>query len=141
PSDSLLVEMDILYVEQMYDDHVDATGNFAARLSAIEELLETIDENVEIKDNSLPTEFALHSAYPNPFNATTTIGFSLPEQMQVSLQLFDLTGRLVETLIDDRLEAGRFDAVWNADMQAAGVYFYRLQAGDFVQTRKLMLVK
>ena len=141
PSDSLLVEMDILYVEQMYDDHVDATGNFAARLSAIEELLETIDENVEIKDNSLPTEFALHSAYPNPFNATTTIGFSLPEQMQVSLQLFDLTGRLMETLIDDRLEAGRFDAVWNGDMQAAGVYFYKLQAGDFVQTRKLMLVK
>ena len=92
-------------------------------------------------DPAYPSDFTVNSAYPNPFNATTTIGFCLPERQQVSLQLFDLTGRLVETLIDDRLEAGRFDAVWNADMQAAGVYFYRLQAGDFVQTRKLMLVK
>ncbi|MBT3231749.1 MAG: T9SS type A sorting domain-containing protein [Calditrichaeota bacterium] len=92
-------------------------------------------------DGLLPTEVTLYPATPNPFNNTVKLEFSLPVQGYVSLQLFDLTGRLVETLVEERLEAGGFSAVWNADMQVAGVYFYRLNAGHFQQTKKLILVK
>jgi hypothetical protein len=92
-------------------------------------------------DGLFPSEVTLYPATPNPFNNTVKLEFSLPVQGYVSLQLFDLTGRLVETLVEERLEAGRFSAVWNADMQVAGVYFYRLNAGHFQQTKKLILVK
>jgi len=86
-------------------------------------------------------KWSLMSNFPNPFNSTTTIVFNLMDEQYVSLQVFDLTGRLVDTLVDDRLSAGRFTSVWNADLHAAGVYFYRLQAGSFQQTKKLTLVK
>ena len=96
---------------------------------------------IESSEGAVPLLFGVNSAFPNPFNATTTIGFNLPEQQRVSLQLFDLTGRVVETLIDERLEAGRFTAVWNADDFSSGVYFYRIQAGSYSKTIKLALVK
>jgi len=92
-------------------------------------------------DGLLPTEVTLYPAAPNPFNNTVSISYSLPAHTQVSLQVFDLGGRLVETLVDGRLDAGRYTSVWNADNQSAGIYFYRLQAGTFQQTKKLTLVK
>lgn len=100
---------------------------------------------VEIK-GQLPERFALEQNYPNPFNANTNISFSLPESGQVKLQVYDLLGRNVVTLLEDFLEAGGHSISWNgrsangADL-ATGVYFYRLQTEDFDKTKKMVLVK
>jgi hypothetical protein len=89
----------------------------------------------------LPTAPQLFTSYPNPFNGSATIGFVMSAQHEVRLQLFDQSGRLVETLVDERLAAGSFTSVWNAATHPAGVYFYRLQAGSFQQTKMLSVVK
>lgn len=93
------------------------------------------------RDFVIPWSTILYTSYPNPFNSTATIAFNLPSQQQVSLQMFDSNGRLIETLIDEHLGIGNFTSVWNVDNHAAGVYFYRLQAGVFQQTKKLTLIK
>jgi hypothetical protein len=98
-------------------------------------------EGQDLNTAEVPSMLNLSEAFPNPFNSTTTIAFSLTEQQQVSLQVFDLSGRLVETLVDGLVEAGSFSAVWNADMQSTGVYYYHIQVGSFQQTKMLMLVK
>ncbi len=90
---------------------------------------------------NLPTVFALNQNYPNPFNPTTTISFALPSRSFVSLKVFDILGREVSTIVSGELQAGSYTRQWNASAFASGVYFYRLQAGSFVQTRKLVLLR
>ena len=141
--DSIAALIDYLAVEELANGgHIDAAGSGDIP-SQISELMRLLDQrNEQDEANSLtPDAYMLNDAFPNPFNSTTTIGFNLKDEQHVSLRVFDLSGRLVETLINGRLEAGKFRAVWNADLQAAGVYFYRLQAGSFQQTKKLTLVK
>ena len=94
----------------------------------------------------LPTEFALEGNYPNPFNPTTTIQFALPEDASVTLEVFDATGRLVSTLINGQLSAGRYESIWNGrndagSTVASGMYLYRLRAGSFVESKTMLLMK
>ncbi len=89
----------------------------------------------------LPEEFSLSQNYPNPFNPTTTIEYSLPKAGDVSLKVYNLTGQEVALLINDKMPAGNHTVSWDASGSASGVYFYRLQAGDFVKTRKMVLLK
>jgi len=92
-------------------------------------------------------KFALHANVPNPFNPSTTIAFELPEQTTVRLRVLDVSGRMVRTLLDGvTLNTGRNEAVWDGrddhgQMTAAGVYFYRVEAGRFVETRRMVLLK
>ncbi len=88
-----------------------------------------------------PAEFALEQNYPNPFNPTTTIRYQLPVASNVKLEVFDVLGKKVATLVDARQEAGIYNYALNASNLSSGMYFYRLQAGSFVQTKKMMLVK
>ena len=90
---------------------------------------------------STPSEFALYDPYPNPFNPETTIAFELPKPGEVSLVVYDIQGREVSRLIDGWQSAGVHEAVFSGSELASGVYFALLQAGDFQQTRKLLLVK
>jgi len=96
---------------------------------------------VSEETGSLPNAFVLEQNYPNPFNPTTTISFSLPTRSSVSLKVFDMLGREVSTIVSEEMSAGSYARQWNASAFASGIYFYRLQAGSFVQTRKLVLVK
>ena len=95
---------------------------------------------------AVATTFALHANYPNPFNPETTIAFDLPQAGRVELQVFDLLGQTVRTLLAQELSAGGHQVVWNGlDASGArvssGVYFYRLQAGSQVQMRRMLLLK
>jgi hypothetical protein len=84
---------------------------------------------------------ALHQNYPNPFNPVTTISFTLQTRSKTRLSVFDVTGRLITTIVDDELDAGPHQFTWKAGHSASGVYFYRLTADDYSLTRKMMLLK
>ncbi len=88
----------------------------------------------------LPTEFAVHTNYPNPFNAKTLINFDLPSANDVDVSVYSITGQLVET-ISGHYAAGSHSVTWDASDVASGVYFYKVSAGDFSQTMKMTLLK
>jgi acyl-homoserine lactone acylase PvdQ len=92
-------------------------------------------------DDSLPIKFILYPAYPNPFNSTTTIRFSVESQSNTSLRIFDINGRLIETLIDRKLLTGEHDVLWNASNYASGIYFGKLTVANKVQTQKVIYLK
>jgi YVTN family beta-propeller protein len=92
-------------------------------------------------DAGLPKQFALAQNYPNPFNPTTVINYQLPVAGNASLKVYDVLGKEVMTLVNGRQEAGDYNVSLNAASLSSGVYFYRLQSGNFVQTKKMMLVK
>jgi len=89
----------------------------------------------------VPDHFSLSQNYPNPFNPTTTITFGIPVSAHVSLKIYDLMGREVATLVDAPGPAGVHTVVWNASSMPSGVYYYRLSASEFVQTRAMVLVR
>jgi len=92
-------------------------------------------------DPKLPTDFALAGNYPNPFNPVTTIEFQLPNASEVEVSIYDVTGKRVETLVNERLDGGVYKVAWNASSMPSGVYFARMTAGEFSATHKVMLVK
>ncbi len=94
-----------------------------------------------VESQHQPGGFALEDCFPNPFNPSTTIRFSIPLKSLVSLKIFDVLGREVETLLEGELQAGIHLVKWSAPSVPSGTYFYRLQAGEFVQTRKMLLLK
>jgi hypothetical protein len=89
----------------------------------------------------IPESFALHGAYPNPFNPTTTLSFALPEAARVTLIIYDITGRQVAELIDGWRDAGMHSAVFDASDLASGVYLCWLEAGGFTNTQKMVMLK
>ena len=88
-----------------------------------------------------PSAFILHPAYPNPFNSTTTITYGLPVASSISLILYDLSGRLIQILVDEEKQAGVQTTILNAAELPSGLYFVRLSASGHVFTRKVMLVR
>ena len=91
--------------------------------------------------NVLPKEFELSQNYPNPFNPSTTFQFQIPEQNHVTLKVYDILGNEVATIVNGQLPTGSYNYQWEASGFASGVYIYRLQAGNFVKTKKLVLMK
>jgi len=91
--------------------------------------------------SEVPREFTLNQNYPNPFNPVTKIVFSLPQTSGVSLKVFDAAGKEVSELLSRELKAGQYEYEWNAANMPSGVYFYMLRAGEFTQTKKMILVK
>ena len=91
--------------------------------------------------NEVPTGYELSQNFPNPFNPRTTIEFSLPNDSEVRLTIFNAIGAEVQTLVRDKFVAGRYSVEWDAGNVPSGIYFYRLAAGSFVQTKKLVLLR
>jgi hypothetical protein len=100
-----------------------------------------ITVDVEKMEELLPSNVLLLQNYPNPFNPTTAISFQLTAVSQVSLKIFDLLGREVATLVNEKLAPGTYTRQWDATGFASGIYFYRLAARNFIQTRKLLLLR
>lgn len=97
---------------------------------------------VGVRDkNELPTAFSLQQNYPNPFNPGTKIIYSIPQASFVTLKIYDILGNEVATLVNEEKSLGNYEAEFNAANLSAGIYFYKLQAGDFVQTKKMILLK
>lgn len=85
--------------------------------------------------------YRLEQNYPNPFNPGATIQFSLPRSGYVTLKIYNALGEAMTTLVSKNLPAGKHHVLWEAKGMASGIYFYRLQAADFVETRKLVLLR
>lgn len=91
--------------------------------------------------NSIPKEFDISQNYPNPFNPSTQISFDIPKGAYVDLVVYDQLGREIEQLVNEELKPGSYKFEWNASQYPSGIYFYRLQAGDFADTKKMILIK
>ncbi|MHB8335839.1 MAG: T9SS type A sorting domain-containing protein [Ignavibacteriaceae bacterium] len=96
---------------------------------------------VKEEQNNLPSNFTLEQNYPNPFNPTTTINYSVSKTSMVTIKVYDILGNEVASLMNEERPAGRYSVNFNASKLASGVYFYRMQAGSFVETKKLILMK
>jgi len=94
-----------------------------------------------VGSNNQPKSFTLEQNYPNPFNPSTTINYEIPTSGIVSLKVYDVLGKEIATLVNEEKPAGIYEVNFNAVNLPAGVYFYRLQTGDFVQTKKMILLK
>jgi plastocyanin len=91
--------------------------------------------------SNLPDAFKLRQNFPNPFNPATTFSFDIPSMTHVSLKIYNLIGEEVATIVNENMSPGSYSKVWNAASMPSGVYFYKLQAGQFTGTRKLVLLK
>ena len=96
---------------------------------------------IELLSNIVPEEFILSQNYPNPFNPLTNMRFSVPKSGFVKLTVFDVLGRKVETLVNENLNAGTYNADWNALNYSSGVYFYRLDTDELSLTKTMILMK
>ncbi len=129
---------------------VDTTTAFGTRIGAmgfagIQALAIRTDSvgSTSVKEVAagIPEKFVLEQNYPNPFNPTTKIRFGTKDYGLVSLKVFDVLGREVATLVNDNLKAGTYEATFDATLHASGTYFYKLHAGSFVSTKKMLLIK
>jgi hypothetical protein len=93
------------------------------------------------EEPAAPQGYALENNYPDPFNPSTTIGYRLPLRSHVTLSIYDMLGKVVATLVNGQQDAGTYSINFNAGGLSSGVYFYRLQAGTFTETKKLTVVK
>jgi type IX secretion system substrate protein len=113
----------------------------SGRISGYSNVLTITPTALSHNENRIPKVFALHQNYPNPFNPVTTIKFELPKGNLVTLTVFDITGREVETPISEYLAAGYYEVTFEAENLASGVYVYKLEAGTFTDKKKMIILK
>ena len=125
------------YVGGSYENEIDyLTDWITARLDWMDEQAMSEDD-----DHRLIKYYSLDPAYPNPFNPTTTIEFSIPRTEFVTVKVYNLVGHEITTLINDELFTGNYSIKWDGSHQPSGLYFVQIESGSFIQTRKMMLVK
>lgn len=97
--------------------------------------------NVNLIQNQIPSSFFLHQNYPNPFNPSTRIKFDIPKGLFVKLKIYDMLGREVATLVNEKLNPGTYEYEWNGINLPSGVYFYKIEAENFIEIKRMVLVK
>jgi len=101
-----------------------------------------LEVKVEAESAKIPSEFGLHrAAYPNPFNPATTISYQLVSASFVKISIYDVTGKLVETLVNEQKDRGNYSVVWNAGGLSSGIYFYKIVAGEYSGVNKCLLIR
>ena len=100
-----------------------------------------ITKPVKVAEEIIPEKFALYQNYPNPFNPSTTIKYQVSKRAFVNITVFDALGRIVKTLVNSWHEPGRYAVVFDAKELPSGIYFYRMKANNFVDVKKMVLLK
>jgi len=125
----------------IYQCQVDSAGNtLFSRKVIIDDGITGINDD-QLHTSQTPSAFKLLQNYPNPFNPVTTIQYQLPQAETVRLVIYDVMGRQVRELVNERQTAGYYNITLDASDLSSGVYFYHLKAGEFSQTRKFLLTK
>ena len=122
------------------DDQLTGGSQFKYRLKQID-TDGSYEYSAVVEVVHIPQNFTLYQNYPNPFNPVTKIRYQLPVRMKAEIKIFNLTGSEVTTLLDEEKEAGVYELEFDGKGIASGIYFYRLSAGEFVETRKMILLK
>lgn len=97
--------------------------------------------NINMMSEIIPSDYKLFSNYPNPFNPTTKIKFDLPKSSFVKINVFDITGKMINEIVNMNLNAGSYETEFNGSNLSSGIYYYRIEAGNFVETKKMILIK
>jgi len=142
-----VIELYVL-VGSMEGDAHSFTGRYAqlkptGLRDAMRKIRQKMGHNVSqnISEGNIPNQFNLSQNYPNPFNPLTKINYSIPKGTNVSIRIYDILGRLVRTLVNEFREAGTYNINFDGSNLSSGVYFYRIEAGDFVESKKMVLIK
>ena len=130
----------------IYDIELIATDSLGYSDTKIKHDFITVVYEMGIETELIPTVYALKDNYPNPFNPRTTLKYDLPEQAHVNIDIYDMLGRQVKTLMDQTQDAGYRSVIWDATNDygkpvSAGIYLYQIQAGEYMQTKKMVLLK
>jgi hypothetical protein len=141
--DSIITDTTYLYTDLQTDKeywwrvkgyNTSGWGNFSK--------VQTFDTYIiSVEREEIPIEYALEQNYPNPFNPSTTIKYGISERSFVELRVYDILGREVASLINEEQDAGYYNIEFNANNLASGVYLYKLTAGEFIETKKMILLK
>ncbi len=123
------------------DDNLDPGYSLSHKYADESVLLKTSQSNVGYKGVMAVENYDLAQNYPNPFNPSTTINYQIPEDGMVTMKIYDILGKEVKTLVNEEKPSGRYEAKFDANNLASGVYIYRIQVNDFVSTKKMMLLK
>ena len=114
-----------------FDDYLAISGNFS--IGGV---------TVSVQEEGIVAQsFNLYPNYPNPFNPSTTLEYTIPQAGNISLIVYNLLGEEVTRLVDEIQQADKYNIIWEASNFSSGIYFYQLQAGKFVQTNKMLLLK
>ena len=126
-----------------YFDNINVSGKtiFYYRLKQVDFSGASQYSNILTVQFDMPRNFALSQNYPNPFNPTTMINYSVAKESNVTIKIYDVMGREVETLVNENKEPGNYEVNFNAQNLASGIYFYKMNAGDFTSIKKLTLLK
>ncbi len=145
PNDSLEVTVTFSPVEiSAYEGSMTITHNDSNNSDVVVDLRGVGTETDAVSDysmNPVPSSYYLRDARPNPFNSLTRLSYGVPKTARVSIQVYDLSGRLTATLVDKNQTAGRYSVTWNAKDSSAGIYIVRLEAGDVLLPQKVVLVR
>ncbi len=123
----------LYYYRVMYRDHNLKWSGWSNATS--------FNVTTDIKDKTIPTVYSLEQNFPNPFNPSTKINYQLPQNGFVTLKIYDVLGNEIITLVNGEQNAGTYQTVFDGSRLSSGVYFYKIQSGDFVATKKLILMK
>jgi len=143
-----LVELKLLYkgkssplvFDTTYTELANLEGNII-HVTFIDGSVSPLTDLEKLINPGIPKEYVLHQNYPNPFNPSTVITYELPISGHVTLKVYDVLGNEIKTLVNEMKETGKYTATFDASKLASGMYVYRLQAGEFVQARKMILLK
>jgi streptogramin lyase len=130
-----IYDLEVKNIQNSYELWISCASRGVAVLT-----VETSVTNQE-ETKSLPTDFVLNQNYPNPFNPTTKISFSIPSSLFTSLIVYDILGNEVATLVNEEKSTGNYEVQFDASNHSSGVYLYKIQAGNFVETKKMVLMK
>ena len=95
----------------------------------------------EERINRIPSEYFLSNNFPNPFNPSTTIRYSIPQSTNVTIKVFDILGNEIETLVNKEKPTGTYELTWYAENLPSGIYFYQLKSDNYLETKKMILLK